>query len=276
MIACAIPPTPNLDLVGECTDMHLILAQEWSDDYVRHYRDLADKGAHIIVDNGAYELGESIPFAEVLRRAHEVKATEVIFPDAMLDAEKSTQLTLEGIQAVALRMLEHGSEQLPFRPFYVPQGLLEVEWRESLRAIVRTHLMVFGDRPFTLGLSKVYADEMSEGRVGLIERYLKELHEKLTVQFDLHLLGWGGDLEEIPYIAREFPWVRSVDTSKPYVWAMAGLRLHRYRGARVEEPHRPDGYFQYELSPDQRLIAQYNLERYRYAADGIRLPMYAE
>jgi hypothetical protein len=268
MKACIIPPTPEIKAFANDGDkMHLILAHLWSDDYVQLYRQLGKAGHYIILDNSAYELQVSVDLQELFRKAHEVGAHEVIMPDAMQDAEKTVELTGKAIHEMGLQALINGRPK--FRPHYVAQGKSIVEYRECLGFIVRMHLTLFGDMPFTCGVSRVYADKFHGGRYDLIAEYYAYLHERLGDQMAVHLLGWGDHLDEIPRIARDFPWVRSVDTAKPINWALAGKELMKMNGS--PEPRRPSDYFDVELTEEQRELAKVNCTLYHMACHGADL-----
>lgn len=267
MIGTLIPPTKELEHFGS-GKMHLLLAHLfWDPFYVAHYQEQQREGAHIILDNSAYEQDTSVDvMAELMAKARIVKADEVILPDAMEDARTTATLVGAAMQDMAATVIDTGD--LPFRPFYVAQGENEKTYRECLRFIVSTHQLLFGDLPFTLGISRVYR-RFEGGRERLLERYYSQLHEELGDGVAFHLLGWN---EDVPAIARSFPWVRSVDSAEPFNWAFAGKDLHKLAEGE-EAPARPDDYFNLTFTDEQREQAQRNCVRYLFACEGNSLPV---
>jgi hypothetical protein len=275
MKALLIPPTPELArfAVG---DMHLALAHlidqvDQGRYYEEHYRRESQHGAYVILDNSAFELGESgFSMPELLDMAAKIRAQELVFPDAMQDAEKTARLTSQAIEAFAR---EGAPERI--RPMYVAQGEDIVAYSECLRFIVRMHLLILGPRPFTIGISRVYDEVFPHGRYGILQEYIEQLRAELVAQnlgdiLETHLLGWS-TLPDLAVIARSFPWVRSIDSSKPFAWAMANKYLHQLAEGE-EEPQRPVDYFDTQLSGVQFQIAQYNVDRFAGAAQGHQLP----
>lgn len=271
MIGTLIPPTRELEHFGSGS-MHLLLAHLFEDPfYVAHYQEQQREGAHIILDNSAYELGQSQGHGlrPLVSLALIVNADEIILPDAMEDSRTTAMLVGAAMQEMATMVMDTGT--IPFRPFYVAQGENEKTYRECLRFIVNTHQLLFGDLPFTLGISRVYR-RFEGGRERLLERYYSQLHEELGDGVAFHLLGWN---EDVPAIARSFPWVRSVDSAEPFNWAFAGKDLHKLAEGE-EAPARPDDYFDLTFTDEQREQAQRNCVRYLFACEGNSLPVLAD
>lgn len=79
-----IPPKEHLAL-GDIGDIAFALAHFALEDpeYIEYYREKAKAGMHVILDNGAFELGKSIRPGELLDVAEDMMATEVIAPDVL-------------------------------------------------------------------------------------------------------------------------------------------------------------------------------------------------
>jgi hypothetical protein len=84
----------------------------------------------------------------------------------------------------------------------------------------------------------------------------------------VHMLGWGRDLWEIIRIAEEFPWIRSTDSAKPFVYALKNISLNPSEDI-PKYPTRSKTYFKRKLTPEQVKIATNNAIMFRAAAKGM-------
>lgn len=89
MYYCTIAPATYLKQLGS-RKRHFALAQVAlrDDRYRDFYRQAAEHGEHVILDNGAYE-GELLGFAALLELAVDIRPSVVVAPDFLRDAEKS-------------------------------------------------------------------------------------------------------------------------------------------------------------------------------------------
>jgi hypothetical protein len=267
-----IPPVPDLDRFGH-GDMHLVLAHLMAEQngYTRHYRRQAEAGAHIILDNSAFELGESAKtMDELITMASWVKAKEVVVPDAMQDANRTVELVRTAIDDMVARPAFFKNE---LRPMYVAQGESYDAWKWCLSEILEMHNFAFGEHcDFALGVSRIY-DEVIEGDGRYVGRgrLLAHIEKVLGLSDDymvpIHLLGWGEPLELLPEYSRVFPYVRSIDSSIPYRYAMAGRLI-----GLDEDPGRRDNYFEIRLSTAEAAFAKKNEAIFMAAANGHKLP----
>src|SRR5207302_4038547 len=120
------------------------------------------------------------------------------------------------------------------------------------------------DRPPVIGLSKDY-EIWKGGLARLIELYLMPIHS--TQGVDVHLLGWGRELWELDDIGLVYPWIRSTDSAKPYVYAFHDIALNPFQ-APPEYPGRPEHFFDLCLTETQLSIAGANVEIFQTAAHG--------
>jgi hypothetical protein len=259
-----IPPVPDLDRFGH-GDMHLVLAHLMAEQngYTRHYRRQAEAGAYIILDNSAFELGESAKtMDELITMASWVKAKEIVVPDAMQDANRTVELVRIAIDDAVARPAFFKNE---LRPMYVAQGQSFEEWAWCLDEIVEMHTFAFGEHvDFAIGVSRIY-DEVFEGGRG---RLLHHIEQRMgEVEVPVHLLGWGEPLEFLPEYAYTYPWVRSIDSSAPYRYAFAGRLI-----GLDEDPGRHPAYFETRLSTSEAAFAKKNEAIFMAAANGHKLP----
>jgi len=210
---------------------HLMLAHVDHPSYDEVYRNARSRGDYIVMDNGAAE-NAPVSIETLINRAVDVSADEVVLPDVFFDCY--------GTLAVVNNALNQVQEyDLNFKFMAVVQG----KSREDIRTILRAYENTSGIR--VLGIPRHWIDTLDaiSARVqilNLIEQ--RRLHEK----FEVHLLGtsplWGGELE---YVSSNYPWVRSVDSSLPYNYAMDGkyLPLHGSSLDAEKAIWRPEGYF---------------------------------
>jgi len=272
--AALIPPIPELPKFGY-GDFHLLLSHLMdNDEYVHHYKEQRRRGAYLVLDNSAHENNSGETAEKLAKQALRLNAQEVVVPDHLFDAEK----TVMGAIAAMETWFERGTvsfQELSPCLMYVPQGKSEADWVECLKELMRIHIYLakarLVRRDLTIGLSKDY--EMWPGGLSyLIERYLFPLREdawSTGIRMNVHLLGWGRELRELSRIADQFPWVRSTDSAKPFVYAMSGIRLTKKKIQMQNPPTypgRPARYFQTRLDSKGRAISMANVRVFKDAA----------
>lgn len=92
-----ISPTNYLQLSKQ-SNFHLVLAHLLDSDkkYLKFYRSRADDGDYIIMDNGAFELGESYDPSKLIQLGKEVGANRIVLPDyPFQDANKTIDAAKE-------------------------------------------------------------------------------------------------------------------------------------------------------------------------------------
>ena len=251
-----IAPIPPVALLEEySTDYHLCLAHvlghhTWEVDY---YRSRSDLGEYVILDNGAYELGRSVPFEHVLEVADWILPKEIVLPDVFLDGKETLKATAEAFEA-----LRHTSKWDYTNLMVVPQGKNTDEWVSCLRSLVDIA------KPDTIGIPIVYESMMGRGL--LIHKTIELLHAHTECQPDIHLLGWDGDLYKLNAYARQFPlWIRGIDSAKPFYFAKQPDPKSILSG---EDIKRPDGYFELLPTDLDAQVVKYNIRCMDLAASG--------
>jgi hypothetical protein len=80
---CIIAPTPYLELFARRSPCHLVLAHivDTNPFYAEFYRNASLQGDRIIMDNGAFELGESYPPEKLIDLGHKCGADAIVLPD---------------------------------------------------------------------------------------------------------------------------------------------------------------------------------------------------
>lgn len=181
---------------------HMVLAAEVLKDfkYGQFYRDEAQDGAFILMDNGAAEHG-TLPIKELLMAADVVHADEIILPDTMCDVIASMRQTMDK------KVLDAIS---PIKRAVVPQGNTVEEWWAC--ALFYTQNLEFA----TLCIPK-HAERWPGGRAAILQNIVEVgWHNK----YNIHLLGiWGDPWLEMKSFEPYLDIVRGIDTAAPFAWA---------------------------------------------------------
>lgn len=121
---CIIAPTAYLDKYASQSSMHLVLAHlvDQNDEYAEWY---ANRTEYKIMDNGAFELGESYEPSKLIDLAYKCKANAVVLPDY------PAQLAQKTIDAAT--KLGPGVKKAGFDTFFCPQAEIG-DWDEWERA----------------------------------------------------------------------------------------------------------------------------------------------
>lgn len=246
-----ITPTAELPRLGTYPPVdgpvrfHLVLAQECHDgNYFSYYRNRRKNGDYLILDNGADELEAGLGLSSTLEVGAALRAQEVVLPDVQWDGEQTLENSLR-----ALAWLRTPVGKMAYRKagrprlMVVPQGGTNEEWGQIAERLINATRSVMReiDGPsLVVGVAKQY-DALEGGRswcCGLLRPYLMPAE-------DVHLLGWAHRLNDPLDVRFQHPWVRSIDTAKPLVYAMAGVKAD-FR-ANTPYPLRPDNFFEAEF-----------------------------
>lgn len=200
-LAVITPPTVSKAVSTFRLSYQMVLATYCNDPfYIGYHRNLAAMGAFTILDNGAAEYGESLPFDEVVSFGEAIGVDEIVMPDALQDGPRTVKLTEMYLDLVPQR-----------NRFVVPQGKSWAEWDHCLR-----YLVTMGCR--TIGIPKMY-EEFPDGRARAL-KFIIDYNYHLT--HDIHLLGCYKDPQtEIHSALKAYPWIRGIDTGAPIAHAQA-------------------------------------------------------
>lgn len=260
-----IPPTPNLVNLPR-TGIHLLLSHNFdSQEYIEYYQERRKHGDLLILDNGAHENGIGEAASLLLAKAALVNAQEVVVPDVLFDRRGTVERTKRFLRYIVSR---HGKDDYVRagspRLMLVPQAPERAEWDMCLHAMLTAWDLIIPDymESPVIGISKDY-DNWRGGLLRLISDFVEPLYDERD--FDVHLLGWSNNLWSTAHLADAFPWIRSTDSAKPFVFAKRHIRLEP--GGRIPKyPRRDPRYFVEPLTPQQWEIAMVNVEVYRAAA----------
>ena len=214
---CFIAPVEYLDLTTVSTS-HLVLAHmiEEDPDYTEFYRNHSRAGDLIIMDNSAFEFGESFDPTKLLALGKMVEADVIVLPDY---PGKDVQVTIDAAEHWAPIFNEAG-----FKCMFVPQserGRLDqwmkgYEYAANNPRIEMIGMSILGIPNALPHLSNTYA------RVVMTE--LLQFNGIFSTKHH-HYLGLNtGPALEIPSLLRMGA-LDTIDSSGP-IWA--GITGHRY------------------------------------------------
>lgn len=276
MKAALIPPIHHLDEFGD-GQFHLLLTHLLkSPRYRAHYKRQRANGAYLVLDNSAHEQGHGQDPTTLLKAGFDLDAQEIVVPDVLDDAGATIEFCLAAHEewfenGVAKEMLEVYSPAF----MYVPQGNSVADWAECLISLIRIHEYCARKyslrRDIVIGMSKDY-DVWPGGLRRLIAEYIVPQRNRLEhhgVKMHVHMLGWSRQLWNLQSIARVYPWIRSTDSAKPFVYALANRNLvNSVQATPPEYPKRNKNYFTQKMTPKQTEFAKANVWVFRQAAEG--------
>jgi hypothetical protein len=265
-----IPPIPDLHKFGTGS-FHLLLSHLFkSQEYREHYKKMRANGAWLVLDNSAHENGAGEMSEVLLKQALYYNAQEIVVPDVLDDGESTIETGREALDAWFPRTGTSPLDGLNPQLMYVPQGKDYADWKECLRNLIGMHKYVAKKNNvranFTIGISKDY--EVWDGGIArLIRDDVEPIVRGNQQGVQVHLLGWGRQLWCLRGIAKEFPWIRSTDSAKPFVYAWKGIELDSMQDP-PPYPTRPPGYFFRKLTKKQIEIASSNVHTFTRTAQG--------
>lgn len=256
-----IPPVPELQNYPQ--RMHLLLyhlLQEYRD-YHQHYVNARIRGDYLILDNSAYELGESVNLDSLILKAIRLNVQELVAPDVL----GNSLATIERTEAflLALRQRERFFKNGIPRIMLVPHGQTHHEWVGCLEILLAKHHFYFPEKTPVVGIARRYED-IDGGLIGLVDQCKVKRTQRM---FDVHLLGWGRDIWALGTIGHKHPWVRSVDSAKPFHLGMAGISINIHK-PKVQYVGRPQDYFERKLSPFESSHVEHNISVFQKMAAG--------
>lgn len=229
-----VPPQLSEVLLDAPTNYHFALGQKlvWDSEYYGAlYSILAQRGAFIIVDNGAAEAEDRrVPFEEIDKAAARFgEAVEYILPDVLRNKKATIEATCD--ESVRMRVL-------PRQRMIVPQGQNWVEWLDCLFEIDQRLQGYYA----TIGIPK-HLEELPGGRMQAMELVTKN---DFHTRHKIHLLGAHNNLiTEARLVEEAYPGlVRGIDSGEPIAHAQHDLI------SRKDTPHKS---LDWSLHADTRL-----------------------
>ena len=272
MKAALIPPIPELHRFGSGS-FHLLLSHLMGDPrYFKHYKAQREHGAYLVLDNSAHESGIGERAGVLLDQALALKAQEIVVPDCLDDAEGTIESGLSAIEHWFEGERREEARELNPALMYVPQGATKDDWVTCLSELIRLQMYAArklqARQDFVIGVSKDY-EVWDGGLEALLTQYLVPLRENAArrgIKISVHLLGWGRDLWKLDELRRQFPWIRSTDSAKPFVYALRNITLNHDHSEPPKYPGRGKTYFVRNMNERQRVIARTNVRVFKQLA----------
>ncbi len=200
--------------------------------------------SYVILDNGLWELGESVRWANVMEAANICCPDEIVLPDKF----KNAIATINAAEQLG-NVKKPRFNDAPVNFAVVIQGSTPEEVLDCYNVLAN---MPYVD---VIHIPKVVESIWPYGgRAGFLA-YLDD--EKLLADKPHHLLGVWSTVEEIR-LAR--PWIRSVDTALPIHSALQGKPIST--GQHIEKTKRPKDYFEWkpwEVQPGNLKLIKANI-----------------
>jgi hypothetical protein len=266
-----IAPISELEYTNR-SDLHLVLPHLFSEPfgarYRQHYRRRRSQGDYLILDNGADEFGSAtIRLPALLGHARRMRAQEVVLPDVQQDGRatvNAVQEACEWLLTEAGRSAYRSAERP--RLMIVPQGKSYDEWVDCFSSIFELTLGTVAridpdseyeteKDPIVVGVAKNHDKLVLGGVVRLVHTI------KSNLKTDIHMLGWPRSPSSMTQIVR-MDCVRSVDTARPFVYAMNRQTVTSVHGRHRPYPGRMDNYFRRTIAPSLRPLVLRNIEYY--------------
>lgn len=249
MKVAIISPTAHLTELSNYRNNNycLALAQRVLTDplYQKYYLDKSHQNSHLILDNGACELGQSISPHELIQACHLINPHTLVLPDILNDGPGTINL-IKNFLSKYQHLIPH------IQLMAVVQGKTKHDWLESLNQINQLNSIDY------IGISNtnaIFDNQMHEfSRVQAIKwltsKKLISPHKKI------HLLGLSNsghlEIEQL----RQYSFVEGVDTNGPIVHAYYGIKFipgQKYTKIRSYLP--PECI----LTQNQITLAQHNI-----------------
>ena len=225
-----IPPIQMLKHV-EGQLYQLMLPQLVSEPYYSNkFKEFTTNGLHVILDNGAAE-GEKISEERLINVASSYRVTEVAVPDVPHNANK-TFTKLLGFSGKHFTFMQRSRCDWG----YVAQG---TSVQEAFDLVKKVATSIYSELYSVVFLPRLLI-KSSDDYYARIK--LAEMINNLFPKLEIHLFGASRMFpQEYKAAAKEAPFIRSMDTSQPFVYAYHGMTMYNF--GTDEGPARPKNYF---------------------------------
>lgn len=194
--------------------------------YLNVYQRAKRGGDYIVMDNGIAE-GHKATGSEILAAAALLCADEIVLPDVLYDHSK----TLERVNFFLTNFKTQAREMGIKKMMAVAQG----KSRQNLQHCINQYAEQSAITCIGIPRHLIQTTGSTSIRID-IANWIQSVHKG---RFEIHLLGADPNArKEIRWAATYAEHIRSIDSSMPFNYALAGYPLDG-----VGSIHRPDAYF---------------------------------
>jgi hypothetical protein len=216
---CIITPTAYLNQYASLSDTHLVLAHliDHNEQYTSFYKTLSDHGDFVIMDNGAFELGQSYEPSKLIELGYKCGANVIVLPDYPYE---SSAKTISAAKLWADMIKDAG-----FHTCFVPQSktsdiadwIKAYEWAANSELVDMIGMSILGIPNAWNHIPAPYARVVATEVLQQLDLFADHKHH--------HYLGLNaGPKLEIPALI-QMGALDSCDSSNP-VWS--GILGHEY------------------------------------------------
>jgi len=245
-----IVPFKYQRLFDSYSDFHLVLAQHIgvNKEYTEFFEETPK---YKILDNGAYELGFPVAAAELIDKAYQIKAHEIIIPDVFMNCNETLRKLDEFLGIMSKEKLLG-----KFKLMGAPQGKTNEEYMKCLGRMQSIKEIDIIGLSF-LVVAKCFGEITACVEVLPNRQMLTKLIELMGFHDkEYHLLGLG-DFKELGY-QKKYPWIRGNDSSSAVKHAALGVRFDEDKG--LPSPRHDIKFdFNMALSADEITLAMHNM-----------------
>lgn len=181
-------------------------------DYADFFKARAEEGKFVMLDNSAIEMGKPEMFDRYLRKAKQMRVSEIMLPDIFKSPFGTFSTALEVLRTWSPDIVREG-----FKVMVIPQGQTTKEWFTNLRNLMGLCVSYVMQTP-TIGISYRYNEMFGGDRRTAVDL-------ALAVAEEVHLLGCKEDPRYHIAPLLQMEGVRGVDSAYPTVYAAHGLEL---------------------------------------------------
>lgn len=207
-----------------------------------------------LLDNGANEgqplTGEALAYIDKI-----FEPDELVLPDVLGNADETYKTSTEYLRVFG----RAGASYM---------GVVQGTNRSELQSLIARYAKVSSIT--TLGLPRLLLDRTYHAiRLDMATW----VDTNFPNRFQVHFLGASSTWLKEPYFASKYGTpARSIDTSLPFNYGLAGVRIEDYQGVTDKKIDRPEGYFERMHSLNARTTVLYNMEIYKEWCNGTKAP----
>lgn len=234
----ALIPPMGLERYALQSDFHMALAIPVcvkNASYMDVYKEASALGHYIIADNGVAE-NVNLPLMEIDFYTSKFNPNEIVLPDVLDNREKTVSASTRFLErhkrnGVRYMAVLHGKTVRQI----VNQVTTYVDEFPEVRALglPRSLLKVTGNKAMRIDVANA-------------------IYDKYKFRFDIHLLGTDPTVwvQEVKMASKYAPTIRSVDSSMPFNYAIAGEKLDQCQRPIMRSP----GYYFRDHKASHELI----------------------